>query len=383
MVQNPVKMKIDYDKVEKMIPKNAAAFSELLINVKDWMDAGMDLTKENLLEKAKNETLLGHISNDDFNYIQENPGRVLEMVQKIGKKIANIGYEYKGYRIEKIKSDQPVKWDEETNEVLEYEVYWVAMTGSEVHFEADSETEITNLIDKKVDGKIEGGKKIAQEVPKFISEQDRPIWEAVVSKYPDIGYGGWVPIYKTYIQRLKDSGEYPLNTDEKPFSIEDPVMLSGSKKGDKAIPNQVYTLKKDMVVYPSEVGGEKEVLKKGTKVRYLGTYGRYFAGVGELEEDTFYRVRPKVLREALSWKRIADKLSQAVVSEFELNILNSAIDKLASVIVKSDDEDSFFFFDMIKKWVVSVQTKLQKAEEATPEQMDYDHHDMEYYTLKK
>ena len=155
MVQNPVKMKIDYDKVEKMIPKNAAAFSELLINVKDWMDAGMDLTKENLLEKAKNETLLGHISNDDFNYIQENPGRVLEMVQKIGKKIANIGYEYKGYRIEKIKSDQPVKWDEETNEVLEYEVYWVAMTGSEVHFKADSETEITNLIDKKVDGKIE------------------------------------------------------------------------------------------------------------------------------------------------------------------------------------------------------------------------------------
>ena len=63
-------------------------------------------------------------------------------------------------------------------------------------------------------------------------------------------------------------------------------------------PNQIYTLKSDLVVYPSEVGEEKETLKKGTEVRYLGNHGRYFAAIGEVDGKTYYRVRPQALRDA-------------------------------------------------------------------------------------
>jgi len=127
--------------------------------------------------------------------------------------------------------------------------------------------------------------------------------------------GNWKEMHfdRTFLKKADgstytQSGEgVPLGTSNRPEGgsinktvkdeSEDTVSVTGAKE---VVPNQVYTLKKDAVVYPAEVGEKKQTLKKGTKVRYLGSYGRYFAAIGEVGGDTFYRIRPSVLKEAIA-----------------------------------------------------------------------------------
>jgi hypothetical protein len=69
-------------------------------------------------------------------------------------------------------------------------------------------------------------------------------------------------------------------------------------------------------------------------------------------------------------KNISKKAEISDISKFDLDLLESALNKLAKVILKSDDVESFYYFHFAKKWLKNAKDKTLKSQDGN-EQKDY------------